>query len=315
MINMFSLRSNNIRHPLRPPFMINESIVTELILLGFGNLFVFKIIIFIIFLIIFLFTVTGNLLIIVLVSISHHLHSPMYLFLCHLSLSDIVLSTNALPNLLGAILHGGKVMTILGCITQFYFYSGIIITECFLLAVMAYDRYLAICVPLHYITIMDLTMRTCLSVFPWLIGFTMNLVGFMPLSHFQFCDGNIIDHIYCDISPLQKLSCSDTSLLEFLAFFFSAPVFICPCAFITVTYIHIFFMILRISSTTGRQKAFSTCSSHLLVVGVFYGTLITKYMIPSLGHLLILNKIISLLHTVFTPLFNPLVYSLRNQDI
>ncbi|XP_063312720.1 olfactory receptor 11L1-like [Pelobates fuscus] len=293
----------------------NESRVTELILLGFRNLYGFNNLIFIIFLNIFLITVTGNILIILLVSISHHLHSPMYFFLCHLSMSDIVLTTNTLPSLMEAILHDGKRMTIFGCITQFYFFSGIIITECFLLAVMSYDRYLAICVPLRYITIMDLTLCTCLSLLPWMLGFTMNLIGIIPISNFQFCNGNIIDHIYCEFSPLQKLSCSDTSLVEFLAFLFSTPLFICPCGFIIVTYVHIFLMILRIPSTTGRQKTFSTCSSHLLVVGAFYGTLIIKYMIPSIGHALLLNKIISLLHTVFTPLFNPLVYSLRNQDI
>ncbi|XP_063312719.1 olfactory receptor 11L1-like [Pelobates fuscus] len=293
----------------------NASRVTELILLGFGNLYGFKILIFMIFLNIFLFTVTGNLLIIVLVSISHHLHSPMYFFLCHLSMSDIVLSTNTLPNLLDTILNGGKRMTIPGCITQYYFYSGIIITECFLLAVMSYDRYLAICVPLRYTLIMDITLRTCLSVFTWMLGFTMNLIGIIPISNFQFCDGNIIEHIYCEFSPLQKLSCSDTSLVEFIAIVFSTPIFICPCGFIILTYIHIFLMILRIPFTAGRQKTFSTCSSHLLVIGAFYGTLIMKYMIPSIGHFLLMNKIISLLHTVFTPLFNPLVYSLRNQDI
>ncbi|XP_063312710.1 olfactory receptor 11L1-like [Pelobates fuscus] len=293
----------------------NESRITELILLGFGNLYGFNILIFIIFLNIFLFTVTGNLLIIVLVSISHNLHSPMYFFICHLSMSDIVLTTNTLPSLLGAILHDGKRMTIIGCITQFYFFSGISITECFLLAVMSYDRYLAICVPLRYMSIMDFTLCTCLSVLPWMLGFILNILGIIPISNFQFCDGNIIDHIYCDLSPLEELSCSDTSLVELLAFVSSMPVFICPCGFIILTYVHIFLTILRIPSTTGRQKTFSTCSSHLLVVSAFYGTLITKYMIPSIGHALLLNKIISLLHTVFTPLFNPLVYSLRNQDI
>ncbi|XP_063312711.1 olfactory receptor 11L1-like [Pelobates fuscus] len=293
----------------------NESRVTELILVGFGNLYGFNILIFIIFLNIFLFTITGNLLIILLVSISHHLHSPMYIFICHLALSDIVLTINTLPNLLGAILHGGQGMTILGCVIQCYFYSGIIFVECFLLTVMSYDRYLAICVPLRYITIMDITLRTCLFVLPWVLGFILNLIGIIPISHFQFCDGNIIDHIYCDFSPLKKISCSDTSLVEFLGFVISTPMFICPCGVIILTYVLIFITILRIPSTTGRQKAFSTCSSHLLVVVAFYGTLIIKYMIPSIGHVLLLNKIISLLHTVFTPLFNPLVYSLRNQDI
>ncbi|XP_063312728.1 olfactory receptor 11L1-like [Pelobates fuscus] len=293
----------------------NKSRVTEFILLGFGNIYSFNILYFIVFQSIFLFTLIANLLIIVLVSISHHLHSPMYFFLCHLSLSDILLTTNTHPNLLAALLLGKKKVLFLDCITQFYFFSGTTITECFLLAVMSYDRYLAICVPLRYITIMDFTLRMCLSVLPWVLGFLLNLIAVIPVSKFQFCDGNIIDHIYCDLSPLQKLSCSDTSLAEFVVFVFSTPIFICPCGFIVLTYVYIFLTILKIPSTTGRQKALSTCSSHLLIVSMFYGTLITKYMIPSTGHSLTVNKIISLLHTVFTPLFNPIIYCLRNQDI
>ncbi|XP_053308796.1 olfactory receptor 11L1-like [Spea bombifrons] len=293
----------------------NQSRVTEIILLGFGNLDGANIVLFIFFLSIFLLTIAGNVLIILLVLCSNHLQSPMYFFLSHLSFSDILLSTTTVPNMLGAILLGRKIMTLLGCLTQFYIFSGTTITECFLLSVMSYDRYLAICNPLRYTSIMEYKCRVHLSTIPWLLGFMLNLIGFIPISNFQFCDGNIIDHLYCDVSPLQKLSCSDTFLVEFVIFVFSTPIFICPCGFIILTYVFIFITILRIPSTTGRQKTFSTCSSHLLVVGTFYGTLITKYMIPSTGHSLLVNKIISLLHTVFTPLLNPIIYSLRNQDI
>ncbi|XP_053308793.1 olfactory receptor 11L1-like [Spea bombifrons] len=293
----------------------NQSRVTEFILLGFGNLDGANIVLFIFFLSIFLLTVTGNVLIILLVLCSNHLQSPMYFFLSHLSFSDILLSTNTVPNMLGAILLGRKIMTLLGCLTQFYIFGGTTITECFLLSVMSYDRYLAICNPLRYTSIMDSNSQVYLSIFTWLLGFMLHLIGFIPISNFQFCDGNIIDHFYCDFPPLQKLSCSETFLAEFIIFVFSIPIFICPCGFIIVTYVYIFVTILRIPSTTGRQKTFSTCSSHLLVVGTFYGTLITKYMIPSTGHSLLVNKIISLLHTVFTPLLNPIIYSLRNQDI
>ncbi|XP_063312708.1 olfactory receptor 11L1-like [Pelobates fuscus] len=293
----------------------NRSSVTKFILLGFDDLYGSNIFFFIMFLIIFILTLSGNFLIILLVSKSRHLHSPMYFFLCHLSFSDILLTTNTLPNLMEAILLGGKEITFLGCIAQFYFFSATTITECLMLAVMSYDRYLAICVPLRYTSFMDFKLCMCLSVLPWILGFTVNLSGIIPVSNFQFCDGNVVDHIYCDLSPLQKLSCSDSSFVEFLVFVFSTPIFICPCGFIIMTYAYIFFTIIKIPSISGRQKAFSTCSSHLLVVGAFYGTLITKYMIPSIGHSLLMNKIISLLHTVFTPLFNPIVYSLRNQDI
>ncbi|KAM4691762.1 olfactory receptor 11L1-like [Rhinophrynus dorsalis] len=293
----------------------NETMVTEFLLTGFGNLQNFHILFFIVFLITFLLTLTGNTLIIVLVSISPNLHSPMYLLLCHLSLSDILLTTNTVPNMLCAILLGGKIMTIPCCITQFYFFSAATITECLVLSVMSYDRFLAICYPLQYTSIMDFKRCIHFSVWPWFLGFMISLYGILPITKFQFCSDNVIDHFYCDLSPLQKLSCSDTSVVELIIFMFAIPVFICPCCLIIGTYMYIFYTIFRISSTTGKQKAISTCISHLIVVGAFYGTLITKYMIPSQGHSLLINKIISLLHTVFTPLANPLIYSLRNQDI
>ncbi|XP_044155425.1 olfactory receptor 11L1-like [Bufo gargarizans] len=293
----------------------NQTRVTEFILLGFGNLHSFTIVFFILFLIIFLFTVIGNLLIIILVSTNVQLQSPMYYFLCHLSFSDLIISMNIVPNMLGSILYGGKKMTFIDCITQFYFFSGTTITECFLLSIMSYDRYLAICNPLRYSSIMDFKSQIYLSLWPWLLGLTLNLIGVLPISNYIFCDKNIIDHLYCGIFPLQKLSCSDTSIIELEIFLFSMPLFILPCGFIIVTYVYIFFTIVKIPTTTSKQKAFSTCSSHLIVVGTFYGTLIVKHMIPSIGRALLIHKIVSLLHTVFTPLFNPIVYSLRNQDI
>ncbi|XP_056404976.1 olfactory receptor 11L1-like [Hyla sarda] len=293
---------------------MNQTRITEFILLGFGDLHSFNIVFFVLFLIIFILTIIGNLLIIILVSTNAQLQTPMYYFLCHLSLSDLATSTNIVPNMLGAILRAGKFMTYIGCITQFYFFSGITVTECLLLTVMSYDRYLAICNPLRYSTIMDSKRQTCLSVWPWLLGLTFNLVAVLPVSNFHFCRDNIIDHVFCDLSPLQKISCSDTSVIEFEIFLLSMPVFMLPCGFITVTYVYIFLTIAKIP-TKSKQKTFSTCSSHLSVVGAFYGTLIAKYMIPSVGHSMLINKIVSLLHTLLTPLFNPIIYSLRNQEI
>ncbi|KAM4691764.1 olfactory receptor 11L1-like [Rhinophrynus dorsalis] len=294
---------------------VKNQTVTEFLLLGFGNLHHFNILFFTICLIIIIFTVTGNILIIILVSVSPQLHSPMYFFLSHLSVLDIVIALNTTPNMLCAMLMGGKIMTFPSCISQFYFFSGSTNAECFLLSVMSYDRYLAICYPLHYALIMDFKNRMWLSVWPWFVGFTVNLFAVLPVSNFEFCDGNVIDHFYCDLSPLQRLSCSDTSSVELIIFVFCVPIFVCPFVLIIGTYFHIFLTILKIPSTKGKQKAFSTCSSHLIVVGAFYGTLITKYMIPSHGSSLFINKIISLLHTVLTPLVNPIIYSLRNQDI
>ncbi|XP_071969647.1 olfactory receptor 6C3-like [Engystomops pustulosus] len=241
---------------------MNQTRLREFILLGFGNLHSFSILLFIILLIIFLFTVIGNLLIIILVSTNVRLQTPMYYFLCHLSFCDLVLSTNIVPNMLSAILLGGKMYFFFECITQLYFYSGTIITECFLLSVMSYDRYLAICYPLRYSSIMDMKHQIYLSLGPWLVGFTANFLGVLPIANFDFCHDNIIDHYYCDFFPLQKLSCSDTSVLELEAIFLGLPIFIFPSGFIIVTYVYIFRTIMKIPSTTGKHKAFSTCSSH-----------------------------------------------------
>ncbi|KAM4691784.1 olfactory receptor 11L1-like [Rhinophrynus dorsalis] len=293
----------------------NQTKVIEFLLLGFGNLHHLNILFFIIFLIIILFTLTGNLLIIILVSISPHLHSPMYFFLCHLSVSDILITTSIVPTLLFSILIGRNILSFLSCITQLYFFSITTVTECLLLSVMSYDRYLAICYPLRYTSLMDFQRCILLSVWPWILGLTISLITDVTVSELNFCNDNIIDHFYCDLPPIQKLSCSDTSFLDLLSYLFSVPVCILPFCVIIGTYIYIFLAILGIPSTTGKQKAFSTCSSHLIVVGAFYGTLITKYLIPSDGYSSLLTKIISLLHTVITPLFNPIIYSLRNKDI
>ncbi|KAM4691787.1 olfactory receptor 11A1-like [Rhinophrynus dorsalis] len=293
----------------------NQTKVTEFLLLGFGNLHHLNFLFFIIFVVIFLFTLTGNLLIIILVSTSPHLHCPMYFFLCHLSVSDIFITTSIAPTLLLSILLHGETLSLLNCIIQLYFYSATTVTECLLLSVMSYDRYLAICYPLRYTSLMDFQICILLAIWPWLLGFTLSVITIVTISKFNFCYDNIIDHFYCDLPPIQKLSCSDTSFLDLLTYLFSVPIFIFPFCVIIGTYINIFLAILRIPSTTGKQKAFSTCSSHLIVVGAFYGTLIIKYMIPSEGYSSLLTKIISLLHTVITPLFNPIIYSLRNKDI
>ncbi|KAG8565842.1 hypothetical protein GDO81_012990 [Engystomops pustulosus] len=294
---------------------MNQTRLTEFILLGFGNLHGFGIVVFILFLIIYIFTVIGNLMLIILVAVNTKLQSPMYYFLCHLSVSDLVISTDVVPNMLGAILFGEKKMTYIGCIIQLYVFSGTTFAECFLLSVMSYDRYLAICNPLRYSSIMDFKHQVFLSIWPWLLGLTLNLPGVLPISNFDFCHNNVIDHIFCDVYPLQKLSCSDTSVVELRVFLFSVPLFIFPCGFIIVTYVYIFRTIAKIPSTIGKQKTFSTCSSHLILVWIYYGTLTAKYMIPSVGHSLMGNKNVSLLHTLLTPFFNPIIYSFRNQDI
>ncbi|MEE6505910.1 hypothetical protein FKM82_007376 [Ascaphus truei] len=293
----------------------NWTMISEFFLVGFESRHLLKIPLFVFFSIVFLATLLGNLVIIAIVFSGRQLQSPMYFFLCNLSLADIFLITITVPNMLHVIIEEGSRISVPGCITQFYFFSGSTITECFLLGVMSYDRYLAICNPLRYASIMVLRLCVHMVVWSWLLGYMLPLISAISISVLIFCGPSVIDHFFCDLSPLLKLSCSDTSTVELELLVFSTPIFIFPCVFIIVTYVCIFITIFSISSTTGRQKAFSTCSSHLTVVGTFYGTLIAKYMIPAHGQSLNVNKFISLLHAVFTPLLNPLIYSLRNQDI
>ncbi|KAM4749270.1 olfactory receptor 10A7-like [Rhinophrynus dorsalis] len=206
-------------------------------------------------------------------------------------------------------------MSVFGCISQFSMCGIFTASECFLLTVMSYDRYLAICNPLHYISIMNIQLCIYLVMCSWLLSLLIDLIFFIQFSLLQFCGCNVIDDIYCELPVLREISCTDTYNIEVQAIVFSIPVALGPFFFIISTYVRIFLTIIKISSTTGRQKAFSTCSSHLTVVCTFYGILIAKYMVPSKGQSLNVNKIISLLYTAVTPLLNPIIYSLRNQDI
>ncbi|XP_075434044.1 olfactory receptor 11A1-like [Ascaphus truei] len=239
----------------------------------------------------------------------------MYFFLCHLSLSDILIITNIVPQMLPVILEEGATVPLTSCITQFVFNGVSVAAECFLLTVMSYDRYLAICNPLHYSSIMGVRLCSTLATLCWLLGFVLTLIVTWHVCELQLCGPNVIDHFFCEFGPLLELSCSDTSTVEKVGFVLAIPVIAFPFVFILLTYVYISLTILRIPSTTGKQKAFSTCSSHLAVVCMYYGTLITKYIVPSRGQLRNLNKALSLLYTVVTPLFNPIIYSLRNQEI
>ncbi|XP_075434329.1 olfactory receptor 6F1-like [Ascaphus truei] len=293
----------------------NQTRVTEFLLLGFRDLQSLRIPVFCLFLGIYIMTVTGNLLIIVLVSTSHKLHPPMYFFLSHLSTTDILITTNIVPNMLHGILGEGATISFNGCITQFYFFAVSATTESFLLTVMSYDRYLAICHPLRYTSIMDISLQYHLSFCSWFFGFILSIIITTQLGMLQFCGPNVIDHIFCDFAPLLELSCTDTSFLKLEQVVLSVPQTFFSFIFIVVTYVSIFLTIFRIPSTSGRQKAFSTCSSHLTVVSSYYGALITIYQVPSRGHSVNLNKVLSLLYIVVTPLFNPIIYSLRSQEI
>ncbi|KAM4749266.1 olfactory receptor 1f45-like [Rhinophrynus dorsalis] len=293
----------------------NQTKITEFILLGLQGPQSLKKFLFVLLLMLYIMTLCGNLLIITLFLASHHLQSPMYFFLCHLSFSDIFLSTTIVPNLLHTLLRDSSIMSVLGCISQFSLCAVFTVSESFILTVMSYDRYLAICNPLHYISNMNIQLRICLVMCSWFLSVLLDLTFFIPMFLLQFCGCNVIDDIYCELPALLEVSCTDTYIIELQAILLSIPIVLGPFLFIILTYVRIFLTIIKISSTTGRQKAFSTCSSHLTVVCTYYGILIAKYTVPSKGQSLNVNKIISLLYTAVTPILNPIIYSLRNQDI
>ncbi|XP_063302632.1 olfactory receptor 5V1-like [Pelobates fuscus] len=291
------------------------TIIKEFRILGFENIHNIKIVLFNLFLINYIVTLSTNAMIISLVVTSPYIYSPMYFFLSHLSISDILLTTTIVPEMLHIILKEGITMSLAGCFIQFYFVSLFVTAECLLLAVMSYDRYLAICNPLRYSSIMELKMCVYLVMSSWGLAILIALPHILILSQMTFCGSNIIDHFFCDLIPVLKLSCSNGMtntiltivMLTFFAFF--------PFAFITKTYISIFLTILRISTSNERQKAFSTCSSHLTVVCLYYGTLLCNYLVPSKKEYLGLQKLVSMLYTIVTPLLNPILYSLRNEQI
>ncbi|XP_026514722.1 olfactory receptor 6N1-like [Terrapene carolina triunguis] len=293
----------------------NQTVVTEFIFLGFGDLPDLQILLFLMFLVIYMATVTGNILITALVVADQHLHTPMYFFLGNLSCLETCYTSTILPQMLASLLTGDKTISFSGCITQLYFFCALAATECFLLAAMSYDRYLAICKPLHYSALMNTRFCLLLAAGSWLNGCLATAIFVLFMSHLIFCGPNEIDHFFCDLIPLIKLSCSDTHLIILLDFVL-ACVFTLPPFLLTLTsYVCILTTILRIPSTTGRQKAFSTCSSHLIVVTIYYGTLMIVYMLPNRDTLSFLNKVLSLSYTVLTPLVNPLIYSLRNREV
>ncbi|KAM7150846.1 olfactory receptor 11A1-like [Macrochelys suwanniensis] len=293
----------------------NQTYVTEFNLLGFGNLSQLQTLLFLLFLVIYIVTVAGNILIVVLVVADQHLHTPMYFFLGNLSCLETCYSSTILPRVLASLLTGDRTISVSGCITQFYFFGVLVASECYLLSMMSYDRYLAICKPLHYTVLMNGRICLQLAALSWLGGFMATTIVTCLMSQLHFCGPNEIDHFLCDFTPVIKLACSDTSLITLVTFILSSIDTLPPFLLTLTSYVFIISTILRIPSTTGRRKAFSTCSSHLIVVTIFYGTLMIVYVLPDTETLRKLNKVFSLFYTVLTPMVNPLIYSLRNKVV
>ncbi|KAM9313330.1 uncharacterized protein PAF06_011326 [Gastrophryne carolinensis] len=299
---------------------VNQTQVTQIRLLGFQGLYKLKILLFACFLLINLVIVIGNLLIIILVTTFDKLKNPMFFFLKQLATSDIVQTTIILPMALKVIIKDegstkAEDISLAACLTQLYFSSICTTLQCFLLAVMSYDRYLAICNPLRYPVLMN--SQVCLQFIIWLWILAVSIISseMIPMCQLDFCGLNKIDHFFCQFDSVLELSSSDVSALLMQDFIFSFGAVFLPFGFILITYIYILVAVLKISSAQAQGKAFSTCISHLTSVGSFYGTMIMIYVVPSNESSAEINKYISLLYIVVPPLLNPFIYSLRNHDL
>uniref|UniRef100_F6RNV9 Olfactory receptor n=1 Tax=Monodelphis domestica TaxID=13616 RepID=F6RNV9_MONDO len=293
----------------------NCTSVTEFMLLGFSDHPELHVFLFLIFLVIYTITVWGNLGMIILIKISPRLHTPMYYFLSHLAFVDLCYSTIIVPKTLVNILTENQVISFLSCIIQFYLFSTCVITEVILLAVMAYDRFVAICNPLLYMIAMSQKLCVQLVCGSYICGTVCSLIHTCSALKISSYRSNIINHFFCDLPPLLSLSCSDVSINELLLFIVACFNEIGTIMIILTSYIFILITILRIPSSEGRRKAFSTCASHFTAIVVFHGTILFIYCRPGSGNTLDSDKVATIFYTVVIPMLNPLIYSLRNKDV
>ncbi|XP_056372835.1 olfactory receptor 10A7-like [Hyla sarda] len=291
----------------------NKTQVTEFILVGLSSdlqpyLFMF-------FLLIYLLTLTGNVMITLTITLESQLQSPMYLFLRSLSVTEIFYVTTTLPRMLRDFLHIDKSISFAGCAAQLYFFSFLGAAECFILAFMAYDRYLAICHPLQYMTIMTKKKCLWLSVASWLGGMFLPMANIVLVFCLPYCGSNVVDHFFCDVLPVMRLACTNTLANEIGIVVYSFVVIPLPFLLILVSYVHILVAIFKIRSASGRSKVFSTCGSHLTSVSLFYGSATITYIRTKPIDAQKGAKALSLLYLVFVPMLNPLIYSLRNAKV
>ncbi|NXM27743.1 OR6B1 protein, partial [Oxyruncus cristatus] len=293
----------------------NNTHIHEFILLGFPTIIELQALLFVIFLIVYLLTVIENIVIITLVIRNHQLHKPMYFFLGHLAFLEAWYISVTVPKLLVNFLVKNKNISFTGCMAQLYFFIALVCTECVLLAVMAYDRYVAICNPLHYTVIMNHRVCVYLAMGSWLVGFLMSLLKVFFISQLSFCGLGIINHFYCDVSPLLNLSCTKRLVAEMVDFVLALFILLIPLSVIVISYTCIISTILFIPKAQNRKKAFSTCASHLAVVIIFFSATLFMYARPRSIHSLDLNKLVSIIYTIVTPVLNPFIYCLRNQEV
>ncbi|XP_063295440.1 olfactory receptor 12D1-like [Pelobates fuscus] len=294
---------------------LNWTTVDCFILLGITDAPQLQTLLFITFLIFYIFSFVGNLSIVTVVITDRSLHIPMYFFLGNLSFLDFFYSSTTVPKMLAGLLMDDKVISFQGCMAQLHIFHFLGSTEATLLTAMSYDRYLAICIPLRYHALMARTACIQLATVCWLIGYIYSLTHTILTSMLPFCKMNKVTHFYCDIKPLLKLACTDTSLNESLVSILTGFVALCTFVLIIISYVFIGSHILKLSSSQSRQKAISTCSSHLTVVFLYFGTAFCTYLRPATQDSLEQDRMTAVLFTVITPALNPLIYAMRNKDV
>ncbi|XP_078518715.1 olfactory receptor 5AR1-like [Lissotriton helveticus] len=295
--------------------IVNQTIVMYFILQGLSDNPKHQTALFVLFLTIYIVGIVSNSAIMAAIATDSKLHSPMYYFIWGLSLVDICVLTTIVPQLLVSTISQRKAISYSRCIAQLYVFVGVETTDSLLLGAMAYDRYVAICRPLHYFTVMDKKVCTLLLAGSWIGGVLVSFLYSTMVVRLSFCASNVIQSFFCDVPPLLKLSCSDITVNEILIFTvgtFLALVSIVP---IVISYIRIISTVLSIRSSEGRRKAFSTCSSHLIVVSLYYGTIISTEFRPTSSYTLERDKAVTVMYTIVTPMLNPFIYSLRNEQI
>ncbi|XP_010951980.2 olfactory receptor 2A7 [Camelus bactrianus] len=296
----------------------NMTSVTEFVLLGFPLDTTIQVFLFVLFSLFFAFTLLGNGAILGLISLDSRLHTPMYFFLSHLAIVDVAYACNTVPQMLLNLLSPAKPISFAGCMTAAkmgFLFLTFAVTECLLLVVMSYDRYVAICCPLRYSAIMSWRVCITLVVICWTIGVLLSSIHLVLLLPLPFCISQKINHFFCEIMAVLKLACADTHINEIMVLAGAISVLVGPFSSIVISYMCILCAILRIQSGENQRKAFSTCSSHLCVVGLFYGTAIIMYVGPRYGHPKEHKKYLLLFHSLFNPMLNPLIYTLRNSEV
>ncbi|XP_058162367.1 olfactory receptor 8H1-like [Dasypus novemcinctus] len=293
----------------------NKTNVPDFIFMGLTDSEKIQRVLFMLFLLIYLITLLGNAGMILIIRLDLHLRTAMYFFLSHLSFLDLSYSTVITPKTLESLLTSNKCISYTGCFTQMYFFVSLAVTEFFLLSSMAYDRYVAICNPLHYPVVMSRKLCHILITGPYVIGFSESFVNILYMNSLHFCKSNVISHFFCDLTPVLALSCTDTHDTETMIVTLSSLNIVVSLITISVSYVSILSTILKINSTSGKHKAFSTCASHILGVTIFYSTMIFTYLKPKKSYSLGKDQVASVFYTMVIPMLNPLIYSLRNKEV